>query len=582
MHFLTRQRPHPHPERGSALIVALVFAAVIAISIGSFLQISTSASRLSYRTHHLGVAMNIAETGLEQAMWEMNRPAGWEGWETPPSGPANARRRTFDLGSVEGGATAVVKVYAQEKSGSNQAYVVARAIVSPPQGAPIEKWVKVTLDKKSALGIGGLGRRGITGHGNNVEMGSWNSDPDKDPSTPPIPFSEAVMRDKMSLATTSFDSSLQGGNADIYGKAAVGAASTDAIHVGEQGLLGPFGTQMGVKDPNSISANFSADLPIIDAPSANYIGLGTITAAKTLPETGHMPNDDGIYYYEATEINMNGAALTIKPGYEVVMKLTKPTGNTITLGGNGEAIQVSSTLVTNTTTGATTYTSSKLQIYTSGDVSITGKGTATNVVTTQDYSDSSSTTTTAISNVQPVKGKGKEKDTIIGWTYTQASTTATTINGTTTTKSSTNNYKVLIEAGATQPEAGTTTTTNAAGTYRDTGSYVGQPINLQIYGTRSDADIKDYGTQSFKISGNGSLSAVVYAPNADIEAKGGGNSGFVYGSLIGNRLKFTGNDCFYYDESLSDSDEGSRLGIEDWDEMVSYVDRSKYAPLMNF
>ena len=90
-------------------------------------------------------------------------------------------------------------------------------------------------------------------------------------------------------------------------------------------------------------------------------------------------------------------------------------------------------------------------------------------------------------------------------------------------------------------------------------------------GADADAFVGAY-RNTLTVSGNGSMSAVVYAPNADISAKGGGNSGFMMGSLVGYSLKFTGNDCFYYDESLGDDDDGSRLAIDEWDEIVAYVD----------
>lgn len=83
---------HPRPilllrssrRRGSVLIVALLFSLVIAISLASFLNISTQASQLSYRTFYQGVAMNIAESGLEQALWEINKDSSyaWSGWES--------------------------------------------------------------------------------------------------------------------------------------------------------------------------------------------------------------------------------------------------------------------------------------------------------------------------------------------------------------------------------------------------------------------------------------------------------------------------------------------------------------------
>jgi len=599
MHTYTCTRFPNSRRRGSVLIVALIFSFVIAISLGSFIQLASNATKLSYRTHYQGVAMNVAETGLEQAMWEINRSGGtWTNWTSP--GAFGAHRRSFSLGTVEGGATAVVKVYAQETIGLTPAWIVARAIITPPSGAAVEKWVKVTLQKQSRSGVGGLGKDGIVSSGNQVVMGSWNSDPDNNPATPPIPYSASVANDEMTLATIALDATLSSGNADINGSAAVGSASTSAIEVGPQGYIGPFGTPNGTKDPNSISANFSADLPVESAPTGKtYIDLvSAINSATTLPRPGDTANADGIFYYTAPNVDLNGSALVIAAGRNVVLNLTS-TGAAVSIGGNGGAIQVAGTLSTNTSTGATTYSSGKLALYTSGDLSVSGQGAITNVITTQNYVPpatvtTTTATTTTISSVTAVYGRGAQRTTVIGWNYTQASNIATTVGTTTTTVSNSSTLQTLIASGGTLPAAGTTSTSNTTvGTVPSsttvTGTRVGQADNLYIYGTRSDAvartddaDKSNDNAQLFKISGNGSLSGVVYAPNADIEAKGGGNSGFVYGSLVGKSLKFTGNDCFYYDESLGDSDVGARLGIEDWDEMVSYADRNAYSSYMTF
>lgn len=599
MHMNTHTRFPSARRRGSVLIVALILSLIIGYSLASFLQLANSATRISYRTHYLGVAMNVAETGLEQAMWDINNSAGtWTGWID--AGAAGAHHRTFDLGTVEGGATAVVKVHAQEKTGSVDAWILSRAIISPTLGAPIEKWVKVTLDKRSTGAVGGLGKNGIVAHGSEVVMGSWNSDPDNDPSTPPIEYSDDVANDEMPLATISIDATLNSGNAKINGTASVGSKTISAILVGAQGHIGPFDTPEGTMDPDSVSANFSADVPPPEVPSGSYTSLGAVGSALTLPRAGD-PDEDGVYYYTASEIDLNGSALVISAGADVVIHVTA-SGDAISLAGNGGAIQVQGTLVTDTSTGTSTYTTGKLAIYTAGDIKVTGQGAITNEITTQLYTPpvtvpTETRTTTTISNVQNVYGKGQQKDTVIGWSYTQTISVATTVDDTTTTTSpSVSNYKTLIESGGTEPVAGTTTTTTSADSTipaitTDTGTYVGQANNLHIYGTLSDEDYEDGERQDIDISGNGNLSAVVYAPNADISAKGGGNSGFVYGSLVGNTLTFTGNDRFIYDESLGVSDDGARLGIDNWDEMgtsadrnqsVSYADPNTYASYMDF
>lgn len=63
-----------------------------------------------------------------------------------------------------------------------------------------------------------------------------------------------------------------------------------------------------------------------------------------------------------------------------------------------------------------------------------------------------------------------------------------------------------------------------------------------------------YGTPtctSVSISGNGALTAAVYAPQADIVLNGGGTNGSVYGSLAGRTVSFNGNGTvLHYDEAL--------------------------------
>lgn len=594
MHPRHTSRPSTR-RRGSVLLVALIFSLVIAISLLSFLQVSTTASKLSYRTFYQGVAMNIAETGLEQALYEINQDSSyaWDGWTSVGGG---AYRKSFTMEDVEGGAKTAVKVYA--KGGAN-AYVIARAIVTPPKGDPIEKWIKVTLTKKSRYSVGGLGRKGIVANGNQVEMASWNSDPDKDPSTLYVPFSTSVMNDNVPLATLELDASLNSGQADVNGTAAVGGDSLDAIKVGTQGYIGPFGTPNGVKDPGSVSTNFSTDLDVQTAPSTD-VSLGAITGNYTLPRGGDTPRSDGVYYYRASELSLQNSTLSITSGKNVVLVVDGVGG--VSVGGGSGSINIGSTLVHNTATGATTYTPASLKIYTDGNVDIGGKGSA-NEVTTQTHTPATSvptttTTTTTITDVASVYGKGQQKNTVIGWSYKQTITAVTSVDGrtTSTTTSGPTTYTALIANGATQPVAGTTTSTSTStsttpAVTTNTGTLPGQPNNFWLIGTRTDAEVETKGPQSFKISGNGNLSAVVDAPNAKISAKGGGNSGFIYGSLIGYDLTFTGNDGFYYDESLANLDNNSKLGINDWDELVTDGDRkgtissassTTYASLMNF
>lgn len=633
-----KTRPLPAPplrsRRGSVLLVSLLLSAVIAISIGSFLNLATLSSKLSYRTYYAGAAMNVAECGLEQALWSLNRAltdpdTAWEnGWTYDAT--TKSAKRTIDFGTLAGGATAVVKIYAREKQPGLPPMVISRAIITPGNDTPIEKWVQVDLRQRSRHDTGGVGRNGITFSGNNTGVASWNSDPDNDPSTPYIPWSAAVNNDAGSIASVSITSTVAVNNADVNGTAAIGSNDLNDIQVGTQGYVGPFGTAAGTKDPGSVSTDFTADLEDVSAPVATYTALGSINGNLVLPQN---PGSDskatdpktGIttYYYNASEIKLQGKALTISEGYNVILNVA----NDITIGGGDGAININTAINNGVVSAAT------LQIYTPGDIKIAGKGaaneatvtttTAAKVVkatesttttipgtpetTVQTPRTTKVTTTTTITPVSRVK----QGNTVQGWIMQTSitTTTTTTIQGqaptttttpavvtekldptkttnsapsdsiTSNTVTTNDTFPVVVAAveATTVPVPGTPGYT-IPGTTTVT-KKLGQPISLQIYGTRAATAAT---RQSIDISGNGQLSAVVYAPNADISAKGGGNSGGVFGSLIGNSLTFTGNEMFYYDESLGNLNVNTPYGIDEWDELVSYADRNAYGSVMDF
>jgi hypothetical protein len=98
-----------------------------------------------------------------------------------------------------------------------------------------------------------------------------------------------------------------------------------------------------------------------------------------------------------------------------------------------------------------------------------------------------------------------------------------------------------------------------------------QPISLQIYGVSTSP-----GGQSIEVVGNGSLCAVIYAPNGDVEIKGNGD---VMGSVVANKIKIAGNADFHYDESLADRDSSQPFSISKWRELTSASDRARYESL---
>ena len=60
-------------ERGSALLASLCFAMVMAIALGSYLTLCTRSLQLSTRNLNSAHSVELAETGMEEALWALNK-----------------------------------------------------------------------------------------------------------------------------------------------------------------------------------------------------------------------------------------------------------------------------------------------------------------------------------------------------------------------------------------------------------------------------------------------------------------------------------------------------------------------------
>jgi hypothetical protein len=99
------------------------------------------------------------------------------------------------------------------------------------------------------------------------------------------------------------------------------------------------------------------------------------------------------------------------------------------------------------------------------------------------------------------------------------------------------------------------------------------PASMTLFGTKPTGS-----SQTIKLSGNGALSAVVYAPNATLEMKGGGTSGEMRGAAIANNITIVGNYDFHYDEDLKDyMNTDPSYKMKYWRELVTSGERINFA-----
>lgn len=361
--------------RGSLLIVAMILCAIIGISLVSYLQLGRTSLTVSNRALYNNAAMNLAENGLEEAMYSINKKIAnssysWtgNGWTVDPSDSSGIRRTLPASGSYafDQNATGQVRVYVYGYAGSAPRAVARSTItLGGSSTKTIEKWVEIQLRKTSKFANGLVAKDSVRFSGNNASVNSWHSKRNADGTlrATPVPYSDAVKKDNGSVGSISVavDAVLVQ-NADIWGYASTGGALPS---VGANGLVGPFGTPSGTMDLSRVATDFSASFDPVEAPTTAANNLVNITNTLVLPRLLDVPAADGKYYYEAGQIAFNNKTLTIQkktaisPAPEVVIVLTNAT-TSIDIGGGSGALNIQA--------------GSKLEIFAAGDIKIAGNG----------------------------------------------------------------------------------------------------------------------------------------------------------------------------------------------------------------
>lgn len=476
-------RPRAHSlysERGSLLIVAMILCAIIGISIVSYINVGRSALRSSNRSLYNNGSMNLAENGLEEAMYSINKLVNnssysftSDGWTAVGS---NDMRRKWTGTAFDQNASGEVRVYIYNYDGAAAPVIVSRSLINvagDTNKSAVEKWVRVQLRKTSKFANGLVAKQTINFNGS-PQIDSWNSDPDNNAATAPVVYSAATKNDAGSVGSISVGvNSVLVDNADIWGYVGTGGS---APSVGATGTIGPFGTAAGTTVASHVSTDFTTSFDDVGAPSTySYTSVGSLSSSAVLPTDfpAATLKADGKYYIQCTNIGGSNKVFTIAAGKKVVLKVTDTTGNCVDIKGGSGAINISS--------GAS------LELYAAGDINIGGQGA------------------------------------------TNGGTTAATM---------------------------------------------GQPINFQIYGTKTS------GTQAISLKGNGVFSGVLYAPYGSVTLDGSVQS---FGSIVANDITLNGSSAqFHYDESLGNFGGNNPFRVTRWDELTTATDRSTYSSVLSF
>jgi len=149
---MSRRRPQaiPESERGAAMLAALCLAMVLAICLSSYIALCYTTLKMSTRNLMGTHCIELAETGLERALYSQNN---WD-WSAPWNvhaaiATANATLPTFQF---ENGATGQVSVLVVENSPkANWAQITSSGTVTLPDGTSVKRTLQCVCQPMSGF-----------------------------------------------------------------------------------------------------------------------------------------------------------------------------------------------------------------------------------------------------------------------------------------------------------------------------------------------------------------------------------------------------------------------------------------------
>lgn len=331
-------------KRGSVLVVAMILSIGITLSIGSFIALTVNTTKLSQRSFHANSCLNLAEAGLEEAIYSLNT-ADWTSWSTHSSGADNKFKTipNFDLGQGNTGEVTVV-VYGATTSPAPT--IVSQGKATASLGPPIIKQLEIKVQRKSQFASGLVAKDTITFSGGNAYVDSYNS---LDPaySTGGL-YDASKKKDNGTVGSASVAvDSITLSNSDVWGYVATGGAFPS---VGPNGTIKGADTPVGVDvDTNRVTTDFTADFDdVSDIPTSFDVVLTNLA--------GNSNHDLGTA----------GLATTIK-----ATNIDNNNGRTVTILGDVTLVVTNSLTVKGDFIVAA---NSSLKLYIEGDMDVGGNG----------------------------------------------------------------------------------------------------------------------------------------------------------------------------------------------------------------
>lgn len=320
-------------ERGSVMIVVLLLAAVIGISLVTYLKLSNASLNISQRNFYDNSAMNLAETGLERALYCVNQnqiahqtladawPAG-DGWSADSS--THVATATFSGFALGPNTSGQVKVYVRNYDLEGTIVIVSNSTVTMGDGSPpLQKFVEVTLAKRNMFA--GLVAKNTLRGDSNLRVDSWVSSNLATGAYSPYAAGLAKAAGPIGVVSPTNGALSLGDNPTIYGTVNTGGGIISKSGTAKlTNVVGGTGWNTGLENKS-----FTYTFPPISVPVpsvVNYISAN-LTASVTFPRAGDVRAADGKYYYNfASGVGINYASGTMTIRQPVVFLMTSHSG----------------------------------------------------------------------------------------------------------------------------------------------------------------------------------------------------------------------------------------------------------------
>ncbi|MEZ5275282.1 MAG: hypothetical protein R3F07_02740 [Opitutaceae bacterium] len=325
-------------RRGSVLLVTMILTLGLAIFLGSYVKMAMGSYQLSTRSFYSNSCLNLAEAGLEEALFALNN-SDWTGW-TANSGHMNRTISGINLGS---GNTGQIRVRVFDYATDPSPRIVSEGLANLNSGPALRKQVEITVSRKSFFANGIVAKDTVEFKGGNAYVDSFDSS-DPAASTGGL-YDFAKRKDNGSVGSVLVTSdAVSISNAEIWGYVATGGS---APTVGSNGKIHGADTPSGVDvDTNRIRTDFTASFDSVTAPGSftaiytnvsGNITLGTLGSATTIKATSISNNNGQVTQFAGDVTLVVSGDIDIKGDFVVgaTSSLTVYVAGDVDIGGNG-------------------------------------------------------------------------------------------------------------------------------------------------------------------------------------------------------------------------------------------------------